>query len=266
VTNDRLGQKGGPDQGIKIDAGGNTHLFAHQNQIFGADISGCTPVSRKRAATKSRDSRIELINPHFEARICVCNAEPTCVVEVKIDGKLWEAVLHGTNNAFDGQRRGPRHRVGKRQNLDRQLVAVCDSENTISETQDSLQRDFASEITAKCGSDGSAVDRNTEALARCDRPLQLREMLFRRAVQIACKEFLGSVERDFAFDMQLARGALYSTPGRGLIRFTTSAASAIPGTRFGLTKDTVSMCFRPVAASASIRRALSRAAIGPGSI
>jgi hypothetical protein len=47
---------------------------------------------------------------------------------------------------------------------------------------------------------------------------------------------------------------------------TTSSASAMPGTAFGLTKDTICMWSMPVVDSASISSILRAVGIGPFSI
>src|ERR1700756_1194283 len=50
-------------------------------------------------------------------------------------------------------------------------------------------------------------------------------------------------------------------PGRWWIAAATSSASAMLGTRLGLTYETQAMCLRPVSASASIRRTFSATGI-----
>ena len=53
MADDVFRKFGAFDQGIEIDAGGDTKLIAHENKVFGADIAGRALMAGERTAAEA---------------------------------------------------------------------------------------------------------------------------------------------------------------------------------------------------------------------
>lgn len=104
MADNLLGELGGGDQFIKIDASLDTHFLGHEHQVFGTNVTRGTTVAGKRTAAEAGTRRIKNRNPHGHGRISIGQAGAACVVQVKGDGQVGPTVAYGADGTKHGQR------------------------------------------------------------------------------------------------------------------------------------------------------------------
>ena len=184
-------------------------------------------------------------------------------------------VLHRADEALHRDRRRPGHRVGEHHALQADAMLGARSRTARDQVEHALDRDVAGEIAAEGGHDAATLTGTPRALYISMILCCVGRLLLGRAVLVEHQEGRRRRQHDRARDwsrpvasarsnpLSLSQSAGIGDCGRGVMPFTTSSASAMPGTALGLTKDTIWMWSRPVCDSASINSILRAVVIAP---